>query len=207
MTDVVPPSLVRLPRFAPGMRIGLFGGTFNPSHQGHRLVSQLALNRLGLDRLWWIVTPGNPLKEHSGLAPLEERMEAARAIADDPRIDVTGFEAELGSKFTVDAISFLRRRCSQVQFVWIMGADNLASFHKWLRWEEIAETLPIVVIDRPGSTLKAMNSRAGQLLARHRLAETDARLLPGAQAPAFVFIHGPRSDLSSTQLRAQAKPD
>jgi nicotinate-nucleotide adenylyltransferase len=184
------------------MRIGLFGGTFNPPHDGHRLASLTALSRLGLDRLWWMVTPGNPLKETSDLPALPERMAAARLIAHDPRIDVTDFEAQIGTHYTYDTLSYLKRRCPHVHFVWIMGADNLAGFHKWQKWQAIANMMPIVVIDRPGSTLKAMHSRAGLMLGRHRIDETDASLLARMNAPAFSFLHGPRSDLSSTELRA-----
>jgi nicotinate-nucleotide adenylyltransferase len=198
MPDRLP---ARLPPHGPGMRIGLFGGTFNPPHQGHLLVSRIALDRLGLDRIWWIVTPGNPLKENSGLPPLELRMEAARKLARHPRIDITGFEAEIGTRYTYDTIAYLSQRCPQVDFVWIMGADNLRQFHRWQRWQDMARLAPIAVIDRPGSTLKAANSRAAVWLSRRRFDEREARLLAGAEAPAFIFLHGPRSELSSTELR------
>lgn len=191
----------RLPPHADGMRIGLFGGTFNPPHDGHLLVSRIALDRLGLDRIWWIVTPGNPLKENAGLPPLADRMAAARKLAAHPRIDITGFEAEIGTRYTFDTISYLSRRCPGVDFVWIMGADNLRQFHRWQRWQDMARLVPIAVIDRPGSTLKAAHSRAAIWLSRRRLGETEGRLLARTQAPAFVFLHGPRSDLSSTDLR------
>jgi len=131
------------------MRIGLFGGTFNPPHEGHRLASLIALKRLKLDAVWWLVTPGNPLKENAGLPPLHERIEAARALADHPRIIVTGLEAQIGTRYTFDTIDHLTRRCAGVRFAWIMGADNLASFHRWQRWREIAALTPIAVIDRP----------------------------------------------------------
>jgi nicotinate-nucleotide adenylyltransferase len=184
------------------MRIGLLGGSFNPAHQGHLLASETALRRLGLDRVWWIVTPGNPLKDNAGLPPLAERIAAARAVAQDPRIDVTGFEAAIGTRFTYDTLAYLGRRCPGVNFVWLMGADNLASFHRWQRWRLIAGLMPIAVIDRPGSTLKASRSAAAVALARRRLDESDAVLLPGAATPAWTFIHGRRSPLSSTALRA-----
>jgi len=196
---------VRLPGHAPGMRIGLFGGTFNPPHAGHRLVSTIALSRLGLDQIWWLVTPGNPLKENDGLPSLGARMEAAHALADHPRIVVTGLEAQIGTRYTYDTIAWLTRRCPGVRFVWIMGADNLASFHRWQRWRDIAALIPIAVIDRPGSTLKATNSPAGAWLAPHRLDETDGSLLAQSHAPAFVFVHARRSDLSSTELRREGK--
>ncbi len=190
-----------LPPHAPGMRIGLFGGTFNPPHDGHLLVSRIAFARLRLDRIWWIVTPGNPLKENSGLPPLDNRMAAARRLADHPRIDITGFEAEIGTRYTFDTVSYLTRRCPGIHFVWLMGADNLRQFHRWQRWQEIAHMVPIAVIDRPGSTLSAANSRAGQFLSRSRFSENEGRLLATAQAPAFMFLHGQRSETSSTDLR------
>ncbi|MFC0218585.1 nicotinate-nucleotide adenylyltransferase [Pseudochelatococcus lubricantis] len=191
-----------LPPHAPGLRIGLFGGSFNPPHAGHRLASLVALKHLRLDRVWWIVTPGNPLKDNTALPPLAERMAAARALTRHARIDITGFEAEIETQFTYDTIAWLTRRCPQVDFVWIMGADNLAGFHRWQRWRDIARLVPLAIIDRPGSTLKAARSRAAIALARYRFAEKDAGLLSRGDVPGWVFLHGPRSPLSSTMLRA-----
>jgi nicotinate-nucleotide adenylyltransferase len=193
---------VRLPRWTPGQRIGLMGGSFNPPHDGHLLVSRLALKRLGLDRLWWLVTPGNPLKPIAGLPTLPARIEAARAIARDPRIAVTGFEAELGARFTHDSIAWLVKRAPSAHFVWIMGADNLCQFHLWRRWRDIARLVPVAVVDRPGSTLRALNSHAGAALAPFRVAECDAARFAGRRAPAFIFLHGPRSSMSSTAIRS-----
>jgi nicotinate-nucleotide adenylyltransferase len=192
---------VRLPRWSPGQRIGLLGGSFNPPHEGHLLASRLALQRLRLDRLWWLVTPGNPLKPIAGLPTLSERIEAARAVAHDPRIAVTGFEAQIGSRFTHDSIAWLVRRAPGVHFVWIMGADNLRQFHLWRRWRDIARLAPIAVVDRPGSTLSALNSRAGAALAPFRVAERDSPRFAERRAPALIFLHGPRSSLSSTAIR------
>jgi nicotinate-nucleotide adenylyltransferase len=183
------------------MRIGLYGGTFNPAHAGHRHVSLLAMKRLGLDRLWWVVTPGNPLKERGGLAPACERAEAARAVARHPRIDITCFEEEIGAQFTVDTLAYVAARCPTVRFVWIMGADSLASFHRWRGWRQIAETMPVAVVDRPGWTLRAVQGRAAQALAPYRIDESDAALLPDLAPPAWAFLHGPRSALSSSELR------
>lgn len=196
-----PSGLARLPRAAPGMRIGLYGGSFNPPHAGHRHVSQMALKRLGLDRIWWIVTPGNPLKDTGELATTAMRVEEAQAVADDPRIDVTAFEEEIGARYTVDTLSYLKRRYPNVRFVWIMGADNLASFHRWRGWRRIARMMPMAIIDRPGWTLKAVRSRSAAALSKGRIDEADARALPGLKPPAWAFLHGPRSHLSSTQLR------
>ena len=192
---------VRLPRHASGMRIGLLGGTFNPPHEGHRLISLIALKRLRLDAVWWLVTPGNPLKDNSGLPPLAERMAASRAMAADPRIIVSDLEAGVGTHYTCDTLAWLKRHCAGVRFVWLMGADNLASFDRWQHWRDIAALVPIAVIDRPGSTLKAVHSPAGAWLSRHRIDESDSKLLAGAKPPRFVFIHAKRSDLSSTELR------
>jgi nicotinate-nucleotide adenylyltransferase len=193
--------IARLPRWSPGQRIGLLGGTFNPPHEGHRLISLFAMKRLRLDRVWWVVTPGNPLKRHEGLPPLAERVASARAAAHDPRIAVTGFEAEIGAHFTADTIDYLRRHASGAHFVWIMGADNLRQLHLWRRWRAIVSGVPIAVIDRPGSTLKAQNSLAGAYLAKFRVGETGAAYFADRRPPAFIFLHGPRSKLSSSAIR------
>jgi len=116
------------------MRIGLFGGTFDPPHEAHLGACLIAMKRLGLDRVWWLVTPGNPLKNTRGLAPLAERVRAAKALAHHPRIDVTGVEAQIGTRYTYETIAYLLRHCPGVRFVWIMGADNLRSFHRWQKW-------------------------------------------------------------------------
>jgi len=199
--------VIRLPPAAAGMRIGLFGGSFNPPHAGHLHVGRMALRRLGLDRLWWLVTPGNPLKELAGLPTLPERMAMARKMARDPRIVVTGFEAALPAPYTIETIRLLQRRLPGVRFVWIMGADGLASFHRWQAWGEIAARVPIAVIDRPGMTLKAPLSKAARVLAPARVPEGAARTLAGRQAPAWVFLHGRRSPLSSTALRARGQSE
>jgi nicotinate-nucleotide adenylyltransferase len=195
------PSQGRLPRHAAGLRIGLFGGSFNPPHEGHKQASLLALRRLGLDRIWWLVTPGNPLKQNNDLPSLDVRVAAAAAVACHPRIDVTDIEATIGSRFSFDTLVWLKRRCAGVRFVWIMGADNLVSFHRWQHWREISRLVPIAVIDRPGSTVRAAASRAAQVLRPYWLDESEALLLRQCEPPALIFLHGPRSDLSSTQLR------
>ncbi|AXK82634.1 nicotinate-nucleotide adenylyltransferase [Pseudolabrys taiwanensis] len=184
------------------MRIGLFGGTFDPPHRAHLAASLLALKRLKLDRVWWLVTPGNPLKNTRNLAPLSERIAAARALTHHPRIDVTGLEAVIKTRYTYDTISWLRARCPGVRFVWIMGADNLRSFHRWQRWRGIANLVPIVVVDRLGPSLYAGASPAGQALRTFRLPEQAATTLPDRKAPAWAFLHGLKSPLSSTALRA-----
>ncbi|WP_407943505.1 nicotinate-nucleotide adenylyltransferase [Methylobacterium sp. EM32] len=184
------------------MRVGLYGGSFNPAHAGHRHVSRLALRRLALDRVWWLVSPGNPLKDRQHLPDAASRAEGARAVAADPRIAVTGFEAGLGIRYTVETLTWLTARHPEVRFVWIMGADSLATFHRWKGWREIAARMPFAVIDRPGYTLKAMASPAARTLAASRLDEAAAATLAGRPPPAWVFLHGPRNSLSSTALRA-----
>ena len=196
-----PPRLV-LPLHTPGMRIGLFGGTFDPPHAAHLGASLLALKRLNLDRIWWLVTPGNPLKDTRGLQPLEQRMAAARELTKHAQIDVTGLEAVINTRYTHDTLEFLVRRCRGVRFVWVMGADNLRSFSRWQNWRGIAALLPIAVVDRAGPSLYATGSRAGQALARYRIPESAAAGLAERTPPAWVYLHGLKSPLSSTALRA-----
>lgn len=193
----------RLPPHTPGMRIGLFGGTFNPPHAGHMLVAEIALRRLKLDRLWLLVTPGNPLKSTNGLPPLGQRMAAARKLIRDPRVVVTGLEADIGTRYTYDTVAWLTQRAPSLHFVWVMGADNLRQFSRWQRWADIAALAPIAVIDRPGSSLASLNAKAAQRFSGNRLKEEDAAELALMQPPAFVFLHDRRIDLSSTELRAR----
>lgn len=194
---------VRTPPAPPGLAIALMGGSFNPPHQGHLQIAKTVLKRLWIDRVWWIVTPGNPLKPHHQLAPLDERIAACRAlIGNDGRMLPTAFEGQLGGSYSVDTIRFLQTRFSSTRFVWVMGADNLASFHRWHRWREIASRLPIAVVDRPGWHLAAIASPAARTLARHRIAPGPARSLAWMAPPAWTFISSRLSPASSTALRA-----
>ena len=190
-----------IPLHTDGMRIGLLGGSFNPPHAAHRAISLFAIKRLKLDRVWWLVTPGNPLKENGGLHDLDARAEAARKMADDPRIDISCLESVIGTRYTEDTISYLRRRCSGLRLVWIMGADNLAQFHRWQNWRRIAYQVPMAVIDRPPQSFRALAAPAARALERYRIPESAAGGLADRCAPAWVFLTGMKSPLSSTGLR------
>lgn len=192
---------LKVPPTTRGMRVGLFGGSFNPPHLGHLHVARTALARLGLDRLWVMVTPGNPLKERAGLPDLARRIAATRRLMDDPRIVVTGFEAAFGSPYSWRTVDRLVGADLGVRFVWVMGGDNLAGFHRWQHWRRIAASLPIAVVDRSDTSLAPLHSRAAQTLARWRRPEHEARVLATCAAPAWTFLHAPRVDLSSTELR------
>jgi nicotinate-nucleotide adenylyltransferase len=159
------------------------------------------MKRLDLDQVWWLVTPGNPLKDTRGLAPLAHRIVAARALARHPRIRVSGLEAAIGARYTFETIRYLKQHCPDVRFVWIMGADNLRSFHRWQKWQGIAAMVPIAVVDRLGPSLYASASPAGQALARARIPEARAKSLAGRRPPVWVYLHGLKSPLSSTALR------
>lgn len=196
---------LRMPHVEPGQAVGLFGGSFNPPHAGHVHVSEQALRRLNLSQVWWLVTPGNPLKNNSNLADLSERIAASEAINSDPRIKITGCELNLPTRYTADTLSHIINRNAGVRFVWIMGADNLGQFHKWERWRDIASLMPIAVVDRPGSTLALHSAMAAHALRHCRIDEADSSNLADYRAPAWVFLHGPRNSLSSTAIRAQKK--
>lgn len=183
-----------------GMRIGLLGGSFDPAHEGHVHITRMALRRFGLDRVWWLVSPGNPLKAH-GPAPLEQRLAEALRLIRDPRVTVTGIEATLGTRMTADTIAALQRVYPGVRFVWLMGADNMAQFDQWDRWREIAARVPIGVMARPGWRMPARLSRAARIMAAHRLPESAAAGLTMARPPAWVVVNVPLNALSSTEIR------
>ena len=202
MSDLaVQSSYLRMPHVEKRMQVGLFGGSFNPPHAGHALVAEIALRRLRLDQLWWIVTPGNPLKSSRELAPLTERIAASERIAEDPRIKITAFEATHHVRYTADTLALVKAHNPGVDFVWIMGADSLADFHRWQRWRHIALTFPLAVVDRPGATLSFLSSVMAKTFDYARVDEKDAPLLARMAPPAWTFIHGPRSSISSTAIR------
>ncbi|KGJ06124.1 nicotinate-nucleotide adenylyltransferase [Paracoccus halophilus] len=186
------------------MKVGLLGGSFDPAHEGHVHITKMAMRRFGLDRIWWLVTPGNPLKAH-GPAPLEDRIARARAMIHDPRVEITGLEARLGTRLTSDTIAALQQLYPHVRFVWLMGADNLVQFDRWENWREIAARVPIGVIARPGWRMRARNSRAAHIMWRARMPEADARQLADARTPAWVMINVKLSKQSSSEIRANAR--
>jgi len=190
-------------RIAPsdGLRIGLLGGSFNPAHDGHRHVALVALHRLRLDAVWWLVSPQNPLKSSDGMAGLADRVASARAVARHPRFRVTTLETTLGTRFTADTIPALCRRFPRTQFVWLMGADNLFGVRRWQRWSDIFRSVPVAVVARAPYSVRAFTSLAAQRFRRHRLPERQAGLLGARTAPAWVFLHVRRHPASSTEIR------
>ncbi len=196
---------VRTPHVHAGMRVGVMGGSFNPPHEGHAMVAATALKRLQLDQLWWLVTPGNPLKANSDLPKLADRMAACQALARNPRMRVTAFERELRTPYTAATLAFLKQRYPKVTFIWVMGADNLATFHRWQRWRQIAREMSIAVVDRPGWRLRALSSPAALALQRLRVPEARARQLAQSGRYRWTFLSARLSPASSTQLRRAAK--
>lgn len=182
-------------------RIGLLGGSFNPAHAGHVHVSRLALARLGLDEVWWLVSPQNPLKPESGMAPLAERLATARALAGDRRIRATDIEARLGTRYTVDTIAALRRLCPGIRFVWLIGADNLLELPRWHRWADLFGRVPIAVFARRPYSLRALSGLAAQRFVRFRMREGAAAVLAGCKPPAWVFLHCRTHLASATAIR------
>ncbi|MBI4968496.1 MAG: nicotinate-nucleotide adenylyltransferase [Rhodospirillales bacterium] len=184
-------------------RVGLLGGSFNPAHDGHRHISLLALARLRLDEIWWLVSPQNPLKPVAGMAPFAQRLAGARALARHPRIRVSGLEAELGTRYSVDSLTALSRRFPQTRFVWLMGADILAELPRWRRWTRLFAQAPIACFARPNYSWPALAGQAAIRFARWRVA--PARL-GGARTPAWSFLFVRKHDASASRIRAQAQP-
>ena len=186
----------------PGRRIGLLGGSFDPPHAGHVHITREALKRFQLDEVWWLVSPGNPLKAR-GPAPLAERMEMARRLMDHPSVQVTDLETKLGTRFTAATLQALQQRYLGVSFVWLMGADNLAEFHRWDRWRTIFETVPLGILARPGDRISARMSPAARHFWSAKLRAREAGLLADCEAPAWCFVNVPMTPISSTALRVQ----
>jgi nicotinate-nucleotide adenylyltransferase len=187
-------------------RVGLLGGSFNPAHRGHRRITLAALRKLGLDEVWWLVSPGNPLKPKAGMAPLAVRLASARTMARRAPIWATAIEAELGTRYTVDTIRTLQRRYPRVQFIWLMGADNLADFHRWRNWRAIAHSVPIAVIARPSYNEKALAAPAMGWLRRNQRRPDQAMRWTLWSLPALVLLRFRPDPLSASSIRA-ADPD
>lgn len=200
-----PPSTLPL---RPGRRrIGLLGGSFNPAHEGHRHISLLALKRLGLDEIWWLVSPQNPLKPANGMAPFAERLSGARSLAHHPRIRVTDLEARLGTRYTIDTLTALRRRWPEARFLWLMGADNMIQIPRWARWDTLFETVPVAVLARPTYSLRAMNGKAAERYRHHRVPAERARVLAGTRPPAWTYLPIPLHPASATEIRRRQAGD
>lgn len=177
-----------------GLRIGLMGGSFNPAHEGHRYVSLTAIKRLKLDYVWWLVSPGNPLKDPADMAPLDCRMAVARKVADHPAICVSDIERHTGSVYTIDTLRTLQMRFAHVEFVWLMGSDNLMQFHRWRNWRGIANEMPVVVVLRPGSVLAPLKAKAMGWFGAYRAGKIGP-------APRLILLDGRRSPQSATAIR------
>ena len=189
-----------------GMRVGLYGGSFNPAHDGHAHVAETAKRRLGLDRVIWLVSPQNPLKSAHETASLAARIAGARALAHGYGMVVAAVETQLGSNYTIDTIRGLKARFPGVKFVWIMGADSLASFHRWKGWTQIMHEVPVAVVSRPWISLKSRFSPAALRFARFRRSSESAITLAGSKTPAWTFLFGRFNFQSSTALRARPRP-
>lgn len=194
------------PPFGAGQRIGLFGGSFNPAHSGHRAVALFALKHLALDWVWWLVSPQNPLKDAGDYHDYDERLAVTRHVARHPRFIVTDLERQLGTRTTAATLGALRPVLARGRFVWIMGADSFANLHHWNDWMDIPETIPLAILARPGFSMRALESPAALRYEDRRLPSERAKQLPGAQPPAWCFIPMPLRSESSTAIRArQAK--
>jgi len=189
----------------PGMRVGLYGGSFNPVHEGHLHVARTAITRLGLDRVIWLVSPQNPLKASKDTAPLKQRLaEVARAVGGSQMI-VSDIETRLGSQYTIDTLRLLKARYPGVHFVWIMGADSLKDVHRWRGWTQLMREVPVAVVSRPWASLKARLSPAARRFAHYRRPAREAPLLATMKTPAWVYLRGPFNFASSTAMRERMR--
>jgi nicotinate-nucleotide adenylyltransferase len=192
---------VNFPPFGEGQRIGLFGGSFNPAHNGHRAVALYARKRLDLDWIWWLVSPQNPLKDAGDYRDYDERLETARRIARHPRFIVSDLEARLATRTTAETLKALAPQLRRARFVWIMGADSFADLHHWNDWTDIPKAIPLAILARPGFSMRALESPAALRYESRRIGSENARDLPGASPPAWCFIPMPLRPESSTAIR------
>ena len=183
--------------------IGLMGGSFNPAHSGHKLISELAIKRLSLDKLWWLVSPQNPLKPKADMAGIEERVQNAVKVSGNPKIKVMTIESYLNTQYTIDILEILTQRFPSTRFVWIMGADNLVQFSEWKDWEKIASLVRIAVFDRPNFSLKSLASKMPKRFFRNRLRERQGLALRNKFPPAWIFFHTNLSHISATKIRSE----
>lgn len=191
---------VGFPVAARGMVIGLLGGSFDPAHEGHVHITREAMKRLGLDQVWWLVSPGNPLKARQP-APMAVRLAMARGVMRHPRVVVTDLEARLGTRFTHETLVRLQALYPGVRFVWLMGADNLVQFHRWDRWQDILARVPVAVLARPGAGVKARLSRAAQAFRSKQLDRGE--WLGTRRPPVWAFLNLPMNGASSSAIRAR----
>ena len=192
----------QLPYAKRGATVGLLGGSFDPAHKGHAHITQTALKRFELDQVWWLVSPGNPLKQKQPAA-MDVRLAQARRVMRHPNVKVTDIEAQIGTQYTAKTIKALQHRYRGVNFVWLMGADNLAQFHRWQDWRWIMENVPVGVIARPGDRISARMSKAARVYRHAKLSGRSAELLGRVQTPAWCFINLPMSPQSSSAIRAK----
>ncbi|WP_084013749.1 nicotinate-nucleotide adenylyltransferase [Leisingera methylohalidivorans] len=194
----------KLPHIRPGQSVGLLGGSFDPPHRGHAAISHAALKRFGLDHLFWLVSPGNPLKARQPAA-LQQRIAASQGVIQHPRVHISGIEADLGTRYTAQTLRHLRRRHPGVRFVWLMGADNLTHFHRWKDWQQILNTVPVGVLARPNDRISARFSPAARVYRHALLKGSESHLLARAESPAWCFVNVPMVDVSSTEIRARGE--
>ena len=190
----------------PGMRVGLFGGSFNPAHEGHAHVAETALIRLRLNRVIWLVSPQNPLKSRHGTAAIRDRLAGARRMARGSQMIISDAETRIGSQYTIDTLRLLKRRFPGVKFVWIMGADSLAGFHQWRGWTQIMRAMPVAVVSRPWAALKSRTSPAAKRFKAGRHPARRGPIIADQAAPAWVYLRGPFNFASSTALRERLRP-
>ncbi len=186
---------------SPNQKIGILGGSFNPAHEGHLSISKIALQRLNLDEVWWIISPRNPLKKYDILYDFEDRVSSAEKVIDTNHISISKLEKNAQIKYTIGTVEYLNTRYVGTKFVWIMGADNLKDFHRWREWDKLALTVPIAIIDRPSSSLDVTSSLFANKYRKYRVDEADAQNLADKKKPAWVFLHSKLNDQSSSQLR------